>query len=381
MTLYDILPPIVFFASLGGITLVVSRVLLRLRHFQSGGFGKSRWTRNTIQKVSKKESLVDDDIDIILMPNRKGVQVMRSRIMLLQHTLAQSLRKTAMSIKRIPHFLRQRVMRKRIDEKLQPAQQLSVERMNSVFKKIRDAGRRHGMAQVKHTLTMNKRLVSSLRGGIENVYGKISRVIRRAPQLNNQPKIQEEKRRQQALHTTRPAPSVHLRIKSLPTHVAGRETSRRETQAPRLQTSLRMQPKQSNATPLLQQAEQALKTAHYGRVEEVLVPFLAKHPKHTEAYMLLGKAALERSAWDEALEILEQVVYLNPKYPGAYRTLGLTAEKCGRLSKALHALRRAHEAEPNDTVILEHLLSIAHKMDNRALQHSFKEELTALQKE
>ena len=128
----------------------------------------------------------------------------------------------------------------------------------------------------------------------------------------------------------------------------------------------------------LEEAQEALSAKEYERAEDILVGYIVKHTKDTDAYMMLGEAALGREDWQEATEIFEQVVSWNPKQAGVHAGLGLAAYRAGRYSMALQALQRAHEFEPENVTILTDLLSIAKKMDIPALQHSINEKLQEL---
>lgn len=130
----------------------------------------------------------------------------------------------------------------------------------------------------------------------------------------------------------------------------------------------------------LQQAAVALAAANYQAAEDILVNHIVKHTKDTQAYMLLGQAAVGRRNWDEAMEIFEQVVAWDEHHEGALASLGDAAYHAGRYGRALQVLQRAHTADATNEVILDQLLSIARKMDNRALQHSIEEKLVELKR-
>ena len=125
----------------------------------------------------------------------------------------------------------------------------------------------------------------------------------------------------------------------------------------------------------LEQAQQALAANDCQLAEDVLVAHIVKHTKDTDAYMLLGQAAMQRQNWQEAMEIYEQVVRWNSNQQGVMAALGGAAYKAGRYTKALEMLQRAHELDPDNRVILEQLLGIAQKLDNPALCHSIEEKL------
>ena len=79
--LYDILSPLVFLGSLGGIILVVSRIGLRVR-------------REQIEYVIKRETSTTVNPDQILRPNQKSVQAFKSRIGLMKQTATQTVANT-----------------------------------------------------------------------------------------------------------------------------------------------------------------------------------------------------------------------------------------------------------------------------------------------
>lgn len=128
----------------------------------------------------------------------------------------------------------------------------------------------------------------------------------------------------------------------------------------------------------LKKAYEALEEAQYNQAENILVPYIVKHSRDVAAYVLLGRVALAKQNWDEAVEIFEQVVALNPKEPGAQASLGFAAYRAGKLSKSLQALQRACEEDPHNKEVLKHLLLLARRMDNRGLQHSIQEKLETL---
>lgn len=128
----------------------------------------------------------------------------------------------------------------------------------------------------------------------------------------------------------------------------------------------------------LQRAQQALQERNYQRAEDILVDHIVQHTKDTKAYMLLGRVATAKANWQEAVEIFEQVVMIQPHEPGAQAGLGIAAYNCGRYSRALQALQRAHEEDPTNLVLLNDLLAIAQKMDNPPLQRSIRSKLREL---
>jgi TolA-binding protein len=137
-------------------------------------------------------------------------------------------------------------------------------------------------------------------------------------------------------------------------------------------------PTHAQSTPL-SQAEIALSSKNYKKAEFLLLNHITKHTKDTAAYMLLGQVALAQENWSDAVEIFEQVIAWDENYFGAQAALGFAACRAGKLTRAIQALQRAHEADPENVVVLQDLLIIARRMDNPALQHSITKKLEELE--
>jgi tetratricopeptide (TPR) repeat protein len=129
---------------------------------------------------------------------------------------------------------------------------------------------------------------------------------------------------------------------------------------------------------ILEQAKKALEQDQAKKVENILVPYIVKHPKDTAAYMMLGKAAICRKDWTEAAEIFEQVTRIRPETKGCYAALGEAAYEAGNLTKAIEALQRAHDQNPQDIAVIKRLIKIATRLDNQPMQRSLTEELKTL---
>lgn len=176
-----------------------------------------------------------------------------------------------------------------------------------------------------------------------------------------------------AVKPSRPAPAVKLRrVETAPQEP---EPSRVETTAQRLQALVRT--KRATTSPV-QTAQAALLSGNVTGAEDILIPYIAKHPHNTTAYVLLADVALARAAWDEAVEILEQVIQLDAATPSAYAKLGEAALKGGHMTRALEALQRAHDAEPTNVNILKNLFTIAQRRDDRVLQKTVLQKMIVL---
>jgi len=148
-----------------------------------------------------------------------------------------------------------------------------------------------------------------------------------------------------------------------------------ETTAKKIQSLVKKKPKESP----LKIAEDVIINKEYDQAEDILIPYIAEHPKNVHAYMLLGEATLGREAWDEAIEIFEQVLRVDASASDAQAQLGLAALKAGQFTLALQALQRAIDADPENTLVLKNLLIIAQRMDNKVLQKSMLDQLIVLE--
>lgn len=129
----------------------------------------------------------------------------------------------------------------------------------------------------------------------------------------------------------------------------------------------------------LGQAITALQDQQYDQAEDILVPYIVQHSRDAKAYMLLGKAALGKQAWEEALEIFEQVLAIDDSLSGVRAVLGHAALKMGKMTLALSSLQRAHDEDPSDVQVLQDLLTIAQRMDNKVLERSVKENMSKIE--
>lgn len=270
--LYDILPPLLFFVSLAGVIVVVSRVVARRKRTELSAAIQTEGA----QGVRSAQQLFN--------PGESRITLVKSRLV----AFGSGLKRSLVSLKSLPGWLRSQA--KRFKRKPKPVAPL-------------------------------------------------------APPL---PVI--------------PQPKVALqRIEKPPV------PTRLETTTQRLQALVK---KSRATTSPVQAAQQALSEKKLTQAEDILVPYLAKHPKNTVAYLLLSEIAVVRGKWDEAIEILEQVIQLDAATPGAYAKLGEAALAAGHVTRALEALQRAHDADPKDIAVLKNLFKIAQRRDDRVLQKS-----------
>jgi len=299
--LYDILAPLIFLASLGGIIWIISRVLARGRRSQLS------------QSIS---AAAEQD----LAHSTTKIQPQQSRIHLLENR---------------------------------------GQWIGALFSRVKS-----GIPQL---------LVRARQSG--RLAGQPFQAVQKAYAARRQAKI--ERAQEQAVAAP-PAPVIKptmtlRRIEEMPTE------EKKEPAEPTTLTGKRVTSpsffRKKPAVSALEQAEQAIAKAQYDAAETILVPYIFKHAKDTLAYMLLGRVAVARANWNEAAEIFEEVIKYNPGEAGAWAALGEAAYKCGHFTRALQALQRAHEADGENKKVLEYLLAIAQKMDNRGLQQSIKEKI------
>lgn len=122
-------------------------------------------------------------------------------------------------------------------------------------------------------------------------------------------------------------------------------------------------------------ASTALNEHNYDEVIAVLLPYLVSHPHDLEAYMILGRAALDKEAWHEALAVFSEIAQRNPQQPWVWALYGYAALQLGQISLALPALQRARAESPDNQVILECLRTIAQRIDSSALRDSVERDL------
>lgn len=128
----------------------------------------------------------------------------------------------------------------------------------------------------------------------------------------------------------------------------------------------------------LTQASVCLKEKKFKKAEDILLPYIVQHTRDVKAYMLLGRSAIGRGDWDEALDAYRQVKAIDETVPGLHAELGAAALKSGKMTLAVESLQRARDEEPQNVSIRKQLLSIAQRMDNKVLERSVLEELSQL---
>ena len=392
--LYNVLPPLIFFMSLGGIIIVISRVVLRLRQQQLLTDLQSHVTRVSRTRLNKVQDLAG-----LLAPNQISVQSFKNRLTFLIHNSKESWQKMWQDISDW------REKRRRI--KVKTARQPAVEKIPALTSDS-DSPDAPAVTAIRQPNSFMRNKIAGIAGKVKktrlpkpsNFTAKTAAMLQAVKQkitsLSAHPSL---RRKDQAVISTnqstgeidptitadqlevKPNESPKLRI------INTDETPAPAPSSPVMATmghpvkagSLSQLFKKELKKSPLQEAAEALEHLQTKRAEDLLVPYIVKHPKDTDAYMMLGRAAINRHAWNEATEIFEQVIKLKPETEGCYAALGQAALEAGNLTKAIQTLQRAHDQNPQNVFVIKCLLQIASRMDNRPLQQSLNLELQQLE--
>lgn len=347
--LYTVLSPLIFFLSFAGIILVVSRVVLRGRRIQF-----SRDVRG------QAESTTSATAEQFLHTGNNSVQLLKSRLGLALATSKQAVTDVKSSwenyqLKRAEKKALAQVVSEPVKEE-QPTQAGGVTVPVSNW-------RENAITGVKNKLQTMMSLTRQLKNKARTRFIKAD-----VPSgvIDNEPT-------QDSYVAERPKTQIKIMRVQAPEIVADEVGQGRFI--------AQLQKAQPPKSSVVEQAMTAITGLQYDKAEEILVPYLADHTKDTQAYMLLGKVALARENWDEASEIFQQVAHINPSAQEVQASLGLCALKQGKFTLAIQSLQKALRADPQNITVLEQLLAIAKRMDNRILQKSVLEQLAELQPE
>lgn len=361
--LYDILPPTIFMLSVSGIVVVLARVVMRMQK---------------AEVTASMQSAVHTELSHqrILRPAQKSVQAVTSRAAVVAQAWRTQVTKIsevrAAAVGRLQARRQARIVSESLGEVVtQNSAGSFKQRLAGARTQVRATMANRlttlGQARVKFTArVVSLRRPAGDEQSLTAVNPKGETIVQSEAALTKATTEATEGR------TLWPATMTTKRLIKMRSTVA---TSPPTVVAP----GPKVEPKKKRGLSVLDQARDALGAQQFQHAEDILVEYIVKHTKDTNAYMLLGQAAVGRQDWQEAAEIFEQVIAWNPAQQGAYAGLGSSAYRAGRYSKALRALQRAHEADPDNLSILEDLLSIARKMDNPALQKSISEKITELQ--
>ncbi len=378
--LYDILPPIVFFASLGGVVFITSRVVARLRR------------QRTVAPANMARSA--RNLAALVGPSQKSVHVIGSRLALainLLNKLLLKAKQVALSARgwpsglvRLTKRLRPRGFSVPVPARLRRRREKTTPVTESVTKPKKEEGKSPSIARASAAVFPLPGHWRSIRRGVsagsQKIKGAVSSIAAQAPLRKAKPVLRLTSRKtgggaepDSKVIGTQPEVSPAADATSLR---SGRRAVSARVSLDKILSSKQRDKKK--ASPL-KNARRYIKACRYASAEKTLVPFLVKNPRHARAYMLLGQAALGRQNWEEAAEIFEQVVTIAPDTKDCYTCLGYAHYKAGNLTKAMETLKIAHDADPDNVVIIKRLLAIARCMDNAPLQHSLSARLKELE--
>lgn len=392
--LYNVLPPLIFFVSLGGTILVVSRVVLRVRRDQMSAELQSHVTQVSKSRLNKVQDLAG-----ILAPNQISVHSFKNRMSFLSHNIKKASARFVLDIKdwRTPHRAA-RTARKheskankilmKSDKKANKKKE-QVEAQNSSSDIVIPPSSRL-KDSLKKIIIQAKGIKAKSQTTLKKYTTEVADTIKEQQNKpKNKPKTKEPIEKKISTQLENPV-ATHGEKSPVIRKINIGETEIKEQKKVEAQTKTKEQNKtaplskffkKEQKKDVLEQAKNALADAQIQKVEDILVPYIIKHPKNTSAYMMLGKAAISRKDWTEATEIFEQVTRIKPETKGCYAALGQAAYKSGNLTKAIEALQHAHNQSPKNTQVIKRLIKIANHLDNQPMKKSLTEELKLLEQE
>jgi len=353
--LYDILPPTVFMLSLGGIVVLLSRVVVRMQ-------------RAEVHASVRTAAEVPTSTGSVLRPAQKSVQAATNRaghaVGLLRRSAGAATGAVRERVAQAKDWRTTRAEAKQVPVDARPdISELRTDRSDAAREPqvVEPAGGR--AAALKDRLSGAAAAARSRVG--EKVSASATAIRER-----------RERKRQEAAVVEEAAAVVQEQAAS-DAPVKSVVTTRIVTEPEVEEKPKRRRGLMKKVSPV-DAATAAIAKQEYQKAEDVLVAHIVKNPKDTAAYMLLGEAAVGRDDWAGAIEIYSQVANWEPDRPGVQAQLGSAAYQAGKFTQALQALQRAHEIDPTNREILADLLSIAQKMDSPALTSSFTEKIAAL---
>lgn len=316
--LYDVLPPLALFISFGGIIVLVSRVVLRLRSTQL--------SQQIHAEVAAGAAFHEESL---LGPGTKGVHLVKNRLVHAAH----SVRNSAVQIRDAARTIEMPKvgLKEKIAALAQKGKDGALAIGSSIGRRIPDAKKR--IAKLRQDITRPP-------AGQPAAIGVVTPAIRLVRHTSQDTEKQSEK-------------------VSLMSKIARRDTPE---------------------TPL-EKAANEIANKHFDTAEDILVPYIMKHASDAKAYVLLGNAAIGRQSWEEAMEIFQQVIKLDNSICEAYAQLGHAALNAGRFTQAIEALQHVRNVDAKNIQVREELLFIAQRMDNKVVEKGVTEELEELKKE
>ncbi|MEK7499073.1 MAG: hypothetical protein AAB649_00515, partial [Patescibacteria group bacterium] len=324
--LYDVLPPLLLFISFGGIIIVFSRVILRMRHVQ--------FSEDIQAQVNSKIPIHEESL---LKPDASGVTLVKNRLGNMLQVAGSSVAS----------------MRARRKE----AKQLKAEHSSTV--QMPEVGLQDKLSVLAQK---GREGLSSLQKEIANRIPDMQTIRERIPR--------RKETQVEPLPTPKSSPAIRL------VRHTGVEEQASATQEPSQKAGIMSQLlKRDKEKSVLDQAAEALANNDFEAAEDILIPHIMKHSGDTKAYMLLGKAAIGKESWDEAMEIFQQVIKIDKGLVDAYSDLGHAALNAGKFTLAIQSLQHARDMDASNIRIREELLFIARRMDNKVVEKGVLEEL------
>ncbi len=371
--LYNLMPPTILLLSLGGVMVILSRGVLRMRKAEFNASIKSYGNSTTTTVNSSK------NIGRLFRPTHKGVQAISNRATGAMLALKQNSQEISQGFS----GLKSRLSNRRIARK-QDSPAPAPEPTETV-----------ATSPAKGELVMPEsgwrdKFSSSVSNAFGSARHRAHKSVTALKERRQQRQIDQESNTKDTPAPTPKKLSIKTRLvqsrvsteesrlSSSESSGSGLSLSAVVKKAVTASVSASTAPTPAEPVTLLGQAQAALTAKDFKKAEFFVLNHITKHTKDCAAYMLLGQIALAQSNWSEGLEIFEQIISWNDQQPGAYSALGYAACRAGKLTRAIQALQRAHEAEPENIAVLQDLYIIARRMDNPALQHSISKKLEAL---
>lgn len=368
--LYNVLPPLIFFLSFAGIIVLVSRVVMRSRR---EAFSQNMRMQAHSTSATMPEGLLNPGVANVLLKSRAALMIAG-----VKNTFGNAKEYFATRQER-------KALRKaeRLNAKQEAAAQKTAVTADEIETRTQGISI-PGVSWREKALGTLKGTTQSFSSALQKAKAKVPT---RLPQIKTASVPLQEAPTPASVKS-----SPQIRIIRVDTqHADAAKTSSKQveigsssrttTEAPQGRFIARLKKPQPPKATILEQVNDAIGAGQLEQAEEMLIPYIVKHAKDCEAYMLLGKVAIAKGAWTEAMEVFQQVIHLDPDVTDAQASLGYAALQQGKFSIALQALQRAHRADPENVQILDQLLNIARRLDNKVLQKSVLEQLIELQPE
>ena len=330
LMLYDVLPPLALFLSFGGIIILMSRVLFRMRNQQLAH-------EMHVEVASSNETAPES----LLKPGTAGVHLVKNRLV---HAV-KSVRTSAED---------------------------TIEKIQEGAGRMKEKAGQIEMPQAN----FREKIAELAQRGRQGVFSLGKGISSRMPNPKARLAAMREKIQTTPSQDTEEAkvtPTIRL-VRHTPSGVSHSEP----TKSGIMSSIRRRETKQEGP---LEQAQHAITTKKFDVAEDILVPYIMKHASDAKAYMLLGNVAIGKESWEEAIEIFGQVIKLDRTNCEVYAQLGHAALNAGKFTQAIEALQHARDLDATNIQVREELLFIARRMDNKVVEKGVLEELQQLKEE